>query len=259
MKTDPPTSEPTSSSLVGGPQPPRPRGKVFDVMRPGKAPASPTSRPYIAGHKSSAQATQVRVSGIGASSGDGLLDAHKKVEIKPAQDGDMSPSGPAAETSGQPADAAAPFTAFTVSKGPTVPQTPADTPAPAIAAEAPSEPPAKAKKGKAAFEEGPEKPIDPAALDDAALDPEPPEPAASAPENEVPPLPIEEVQDPIHEAAAPSLEGQVVVSHHTTAPAGTGKLVGLIILMVLFAYIVLDILLDAGVLNSSIIPHTNLF
>ncbi|HSX29592.1 MAG TPA: hypothetical protein VLE73_03470 [Candidatus Saccharimonadales bacterium] len=39
--------------------------KVFDVMRPGKAPASPTSRPVIANRETGAQKNQVTVSGIG--------------------------------------------------------------------------------------------------------------------------------------------------------------------------------------------------
>ena len=39
--------------------------KVFDIMRPGKTPASPTSRPVIMGHKQSAQKSQASVSGIG--------------------------------------------------------------------------------------------------------------------------------------------------------------------------------------------------
>lgn len=261
MKIEPNTPDsntepnPTGPSGVSaGVQPSRPRGRVFDVMRPGKAPASPTSRPVIAGHKSSAQATQVHVSGIGANGGGAsMFDSHKKVEIQPVDgtvSGDTSPVAAPAPTVKTPE--------ATTSEIPEIPM-PSSVAAeliPASSKEAVDAP--NSKKSKDPLEE-PEKPIDPAKLDDAALDPEPPEPAPAEPEKDVPPTPVETAHDPIHEAAAPNLEGQVVVSHHTTAPKGTGRLVALIALMVLFACLLVDILLDAGVLSSSVIPHTNFF
>ena len=51
--------------------------KVFDVMRPGKAAASPTSRPVVVGQKAQAKRTQAAVSGIGDS-------VQAVVAIKPA-------------------------------------------------------------------------------------------------------------------------------------------------------------------------------
>ncbi|HKU18809.1 MAG TPA: hypothetical protein VJP80_06075 [Candidatus Saccharimonadales bacterium] len=79
MKTDPPqSSKPSTPS-------PRPKGKVFDVMRPGKAAASPTSRPVIVGHKSEAQSAQIAVSGIGER--DNLLDPRKKIDLAPSDGG----------------------------------------------------------------------------------------------------------------------------------------------------------------------------
>ena len=258
-----------------GPAPsPGPRGRVFDVMRPGKAPASPTSRPVIAGHRPAAQAAQVRVSGIGASGTEpSLLDSHKKVDVKP------SVSADAASPHDMPPVPPAPHAASTVPTPKAEPATPAPAAStPAVWTESPFQahkdaetPPSpepaetkaalaepKPKKGKATEEE-PEKPIDPAKLDDAAMEPEPPAPIPAEPEKPVPVTPIEDLHDPVHHVAAPNLDGQVVVSHHTTAPKGTGRLVALIVLMVLFALILVDILLDAGVLTTSVIPHTNFF
>lgn len=256
MKTDPPTPNSEHPPSSFGAQPPRSRGKVFDVMRPGKAPASPTSRPVIMGHKTSAQATQVRVSGVGAGDGDSLLDSHSKAVVKPSQGADA--------LSTSHANAEAPVSAVVASTAP-VPDMPEMPMPPSVAADllsAKSEASVAAlqpKKGKNEPEPA-EKPIDPAKLDEAALDPEPPVPAPAEPEKDVPvPHAAVAAEADIHEAAAPNLEGQVVVSHHTTAPSGTGKLVALIVLMLLFGLLVLDILLDAGVVNSSIIPHTNFF
>src|SRR2546421_10049847 len=76
MKTDPPTP----------PQYPRPKGKVFDVMRPGKAPASPSSRPVVIGHKPEAQEAQASVSGVGEPERRPLLDGRRKIEINPTDD-----------------------------------------------------------------------------------------------------------------------------------------------------------------------------
>jgi len=54
---------------VENPDTPRPAvrstGKVFDVMRPGRTPASPTSRPVVMSLRSDAQQAQTAVSGIG--------------------------------------------------------------------------------------------------------------------------------------------------------------------------------------------------
>ena len=47
------------------PTPKKTDGKIFDVSRPGKAPASPSSRPVILGHKVAAQQAQASVSGVG--------------------------------------------------------------------------------------------------------------------------------------------------------------------------------------------------
>jgi hypothetical protein len=249
MKTDPPET-PDATPAPAAPTPPRPRGKVFDVMRPGRAPASPTSRPVVIGHKASAQAAQLKVSGIGESKNeDGMFDTHKKVEVKPVHDMAATESAPKVavvqdEQALDPADAVvdapaaedAPALAEAAAAAETPASTPPSAPGPATAT------PAEADK-----------------FDEAALDPEPAAPAPSA-ENRPAPAPLPESEhDPVHDIAPPDLDGQVVVSHHTTEPRGTGRLIGLILLMVFFALVVFNILLDAGVFDISGVPHTNFF
>lgn len=58
-------------------------GKIFDVSRPGKAPASPTSKPVIVGHRPEAQQAQTAVSGIGESK---PLVTRRKIQIMPSGD-----------------------------------------------------------------------------------------------------------------------------------------------------------------------------
>ena len=74
--------------------------KVFDVRRPGKAPASPTSRPVIVGHKPEAQQAQTSVSGIGEAQP--LLK--RKIQIFPAGGGDVETVEPVIDK--QPKEAA---------------------------------------------------------------------------------------------------------------------------------------------------------
>jgi hypothetical protein len=67
-------------------------GRVFDVSRPGKAPASPTSKPVIVGHKPEAQQAQTSVSGIGAAS---PLLTKRKISIMPGDDSQAKPEAAA--------------------------------------------------------------------------------------------------------------------------------------------------------------------
>lgn len=63
--------------------PKKPNGKVFDVSRPGKAAATPTSKPVILGHKPEAQQAQTSVSGVGEAR---PLLSRRKIEITPLGD-----------------------------------------------------------------------------------------------------------------------------------------------------------------------------
>ena len=154
-------------------------GRVFDVSRPGKAPASPTSRPVIMGHKPEAQAAQTAVSGIGEAS---PLLAKRKIQVLPAGDPAEEPMvAPPADTSSVPED---------VPAGAPLP-TPTDTEEGALGATAveatsgpPALPPEKAAEPIAKPEQLPaEKPklvIAPAS--ESETQEETPEPEASGPE-----------------------------------------------------------------------------
>lgn len=76
MKTD-------GKSKSSRPAPKQTSVKVFDVRRPGKAPASPSSRPVVIGHKPEVQETQAAVSGIGDAN---LGLARRKIQILPTGD-----------------------------------------------------------------------------------------------------------------------------------------------------------------------------
>jgi hypothetical protein len=65
------------------PPPKKTDGKIFDVSRPGKVPASPTSRPVIVGHKAYAQEAQTSVSGVGEAR---PLLTKSRVQIFPTSD-----------------------------------------------------------------------------------------------------------------------------------------------------------------------------
>jgi hypothetical protein len=84
-------------------------GKVFDVSRPGKTAASPTSRPVIMGHKPEAQAAQTAVSGIGEAS---PLLTKRKIQVLPsgdsAEEAAQVPVNAATEPEDVPAGAPAP-------------------------------------------------------------------------------------------------------------------------------------------------------
>ncbi|HSX35726.1 MAG TPA: hypothetical protein VLH84_02220 [Patescibacteria group bacterium] len=94
MKTDQPEESKATKITVTGakapavkPSRPAPRpagGRVMDVMRPGKAAASPTSRPIIVGHKPAAQSVQAAVSGVGERDREEVLESHKKLVVKAA-------------------------------------------------------------------------------------------------------------------------------------------------------------------------------
>lgn len=285
METDSAPSQPASQPPK--PQPPRPRGKVFDVMRPGKAPASPTSRPVVIGHKAGAQAAQLKVSGIGAPESTGLagLSAHKNVTVRPAQDAipaaETVPAAPAHAFSPSAETPAAEIPAATRAAAPAnVPSQPEATTVgvtevaaadaeqePSASASAPAAEPAAGSSAPAAeiippmpgLEDEPDgKPVDPAKLDEAALDPLPPAPMPSEQESHVSPVPTDH-DDAMHDMAPPNLDGQIVVGHHTTEPRGTGKLLVLVALMVLFLLLVFDLLLDVGLITVPAVPHTNLF
>jgi hypothetical protein len=245
-------------------------------MAPGKAPAAPTSRPVVIGHKAAAQQSQTTVSGIGEAEPRGLLDARHKVAVRPADhpmpfEVPIIPSTPEnpAPLAPKPHEHTDPRPVPTDD-----PKTPADESIlPADAAEFFMDTPSAAAQpapdsGTAAQPPArtggtPPDSHSNDALAALAMEQETPRPASPepTPATEHPPTTFEPLapDDAMHNAAPPSLDHQVVVSHHSMASGGTARLIGLTLLAILFAVLILDILLDAGVVSSSGIPHTNLF
>jgi len=96
----------TNDKSTPSKKPEKSAGRVFDVRRPGKAPASPTSRPVIVGHKPLVQDSVASVSGLGAPSEKRQLLSKPKqrIQINPdavnhtSEDNDQpsgsSPDGP---------------------------------------------------------------------------------------------------------------------------------------------------------------------
>jgi hypothetical protein len=256
-----PNSSPQSKPLL-----PRSRGRVFDVMRPGKAPASATSRPVVIGHKTGAQASQINVSGVGERSN--LLDPHHR-DVQPMHHIDVPSAAdhhvPITMTSHRPA----------IAEHPTAPapEHPDHTlelaaPMPTEADEAPQPEhaaiqatPAQVEALKAASE--PESEITMPGmiadkLTEAALEAEAPPPPPT-PERPMPPA-HDPLQDEAVPVAAPQLEHQpVVVSHHLRDPGSVWRMVGLLLLILLLLAIVADILMDTGLIPSGGIPHTVFF
>lgn len=221
MKPDKP-SKPVPAKKQGG--------KVFDVRRPGKAPASPTSKPVIVGHKPEAQAAQTAVSGIGetspADTGASTILTRRKIKILPA--GDL-----ATEETKAPAEAPAP--GAPKEEAPTTEEPKPDTKQPkqivideaekerekeALAAAALA---AAAVSGPPGLPENPETPentedgklmvkqkltIQP--LSDTESEPEAAEPAAEAPQPE-----------PAAEAGQPVAESEAQAEPESEKPAAT--------------------------------------
>lgn len=202
----------------------KPSGRVFDVRRPGKAPASPTSRPVVVKHKASAQKAQVAVSGIGETS---LMNAKKKINIQPQDDASKSVAGeqttkkapePAAKSANTEALAA---TALTKTAEP-----PKTTPV----EDAPLPPSAAAPQPDPTLE------VDLSQLPDSSGVGMPPEPEPAS-------VPTPELHD-------------IVVSHHAQHSGEGVKVMLLLTVIVLLAFVALNILLDAEFLNWPL-PHTD--
>lgn len=193
--------------------PPR---KIFDVARPGRSPASSTSRPLIVGHKPQVRDPAVTVNGVGYRRP--LMDPRQKVNVdtnaaappQVIQPSQISQAGPASVQTGVIAAPIAP-------SAPSVPSAPS-APAPAPAPQSTTIP------GQ------PGAPIQPILHDDALLDNLP----------------------------APNIdEEQIVMSAHMPRQSGAvWSIVLTVVAVVLVAFLVLDILLDAGFLDWNI-PHTH--
>jgi hypothetical protein len=283
--------------------------KVFDVMRPGRAPASPSSRPVVMGHKAQAEASQVSVSGIGEATPRSLMDSHKKASISSGV-ASGNPGSPDMESSSGDTPSTAQWSSSThktitplseskISKdrdaAPGAPALPGDQaekltdlddPGP-INLNDPASPKASGDLNPKTTEDlGLQE--DEAKLDEVAAEPEPaapapePEPAQPvAPVQDIAPSPAAAVDTPATDqpasnpaaANAPSAstaqaehllqdltpedmeEEHIVISHH--AVHGVWKAVLAVVIILVLAAVIVDILFDAGIIDSMGIPHTD--
>ncbi len=218
--------------------------KVFDVMRPGKAPASPTSRPVIASHKPQVQET---VGGVGDSRQ--TPSPKQKISITPEVHDEVAQSSMAQEVKVVTTVPPLPKTAIEPKQPePTVAPEPPVEALPKL--EAPTvEPPTP--EVSVATEVTPEPTKQPDAFEMA--------PAIVSAPSSIPVLPLlpEGDQDPLLDTAAPQLESnQVVVSHHRK-PGRALKVILAIVIILVVAVLAFDILLDAGVINIPAVPRTH--
>jgi hypothetical protein len=215
MMTDPPQR--------ATPQPPQ--RKVFDVMRPGRAPASATSKPIIVGHKPQVQDNSVTT---GIAHHPPLLDGHRKIEINPAA-GAARPMTPPAP---QPQS---------------VPPAPAQPPQPPVAPQAPA---------------APSRPLMPPATPVPVV---PPLPAVPAPHPATPVHVVQtpsngEEDDLLDALPAPDVAPvkEISISPHVPQPKTMWRWIIPAIIVLLVAAIILDLLLDASFITLSV-PHTHFF
>jgi hypothetical protein len=219
-------------------------GKIFDVSRPGKALATPASKPVIMGHKPEAQAAQTAVSGIGESR---PMLAKRKIEINPF--GGQSPSAPAqtadpalekpAQPTTQEADAVG-AVAVEATGVPEVPVTPSqpkrisplsigitDGSKPEVDSPEPEEAPSAEAADSAPAQSAPE--LQPSAEPDTEAEPtvetmpeaipEPEPTPGSTPEPEPEPKPTERKESPIMSEEMPA-DSSSMPAEETARPAG---------------------------------------
>jgi len=223
----------------------KPTPKAFDVFRPGKALASPTSRPVIAGHKpvvhDSTVTNKPRKPMAKARNGDELLDSHDKVTIPPPAAVEPAPESPVPQLA-TPTEPVIP----PVEEKPTELTTQAEA-----EPEVPVEPSLQltADEPDAPAYQEPEQTLITQTEESVSPVPEQPEPApgAATPDQDAT-IPDEPVVDP----------AQIVVSHHKPVGQSKWKGVFVVLLIIILAAVAADVLLDAGVWTpNSNIPHTH--
>jgi hypothetical protein len=266
--------------------------KVFDVMRPGKTTASATSRPVIVGHK-----PQVKDPMMAERNDEerALLDSTQKVTIQPGAP--TEPTGPQTkpdEEGDMPQTHTAPDLPDTTADAmPAVTEQDGGPEAPTIASVAVTGSVEKPAATLGHAEKEPETEQTAAdflantSFDKASSEPE----TAAGPQTELPPEPSKPPETPAspvssnpgtvgvvyEEPAAPAQPVKppgnvdplpvlpdeptpqpIIVAHHTPK-AGAGKVFLSLFLVLIFALLVFDILLDAGFIVLENIPHTDFF
>lgn len=263
--------------------------KVFDVSRPGKALASPTSKPVISVHRPIAQEAQAAVSGVGEPR---PLMTRRKIQIVPT--GDLASSsvavatpampskeaasaiGPASpdvqKTAAQPTLADAEALAATALDAVTGAPELSDDAAPKpvepsklTKIEAPEVPDSKANRPavepEVETETPPDAEVEPISKAEPKLsEKELPAESSSMPEVE----PVEETPEKEELPPEPVIEplfddsGAIVVSNHEHHKRHHGvKATLLVLLILLLAVVAFDIALDLDLLQIEGVPHTD--
>lgn len=261
----------------GKPKTPQTHKKVFDVMRPGKAPASPTSRPVIVGHKPPVADDQFvptphqRIM-HDPSEKRPLMDPDKKIgltplpgteesaHVEPSETKPVPDPGPPAEADIEKA-AAELLTEQPAKKSSEAPDVfeASSTPDTTLPPENPlsSMPTAAINEAKPTPEQlavGQTVDLPADASNDSGISKTPGATKSSPSPASVFPMTQDDV---LAETDAPLIE-QAFVSHHKhrTGPLKALLIFTLVLLLVLAAF---DFLLDAEVLTTDLnIPHTNI-
>jgi hypothetical protein len=282
-------TKPTTTTKTASKQP---AGKVFDVRRPGRAPASSTSRPVIVGHKPEVQDSVAGVSGIGDAPRQQLLSPKKKVGVRPITIAEAAPTqeqaaAPVQEPTPSPVSASIPSSVpplaaeaesllVRISKpAPVEPTVPieASKPAEQTVVTQPQVKPVQATAPVTSVEQTvastpPEKAMATAPVQA----PDAPKPAAPEPTSS------QDMAEPASEpwlaltdatpdtssqvtttVAEPEYEIQPIVVSHHRSPNHVWKVVLLLLVIVLLAAAALDILLDAQIIAVPGLPHTSFF
>ncbi|HEY8998753.1 MAG TPA: hypothetical protein VIM53_00340 [Candidatus Saccharimonadales bacterium] len=267
-----------SSSKKPGP---RQQPKVFDIRRPGKALASPTSRPVITPPKVKDSVLTNKPAPPKTSS--------KPVRIASNPNDERDLMDPTKKVTIQPADAKV--------DAPTIPAKPIPQPDVAADVPKPSTPPTQPVPAAAMIPEPAPKPDATEHVNDPNVSNDPStQPTATAVENKPAPSPLQQLQSdlaatinqatPVEETPQQQLQPQpatpqhepqnseevlagttppevdmsrAVISPHLAPRRHVWREVLTVIGLLLFVVAIADVLLDAGIFHVHGIPHTNLW
>jgi hypothetical protein len=247
--------------------------KVFDIRRPGKALASPTSRPFITPRqvkddvlvtKSTPQPEKHSRIAEGPDDKRELMDSSKKVTIAPASTAVVA-SAP------QPAVVAtvAPKSPAPAEGKTPAPKVPLPLPLPETPAPAPVQtqtPPAEPKVATSIAELLRDAVEVPAPTSSAVFDSPNPTPPAATAQTTQKPTPASSPDAPhtseemLAGTAAPEVDmSRAVISTSVTGKRHVWRDVLVVIGLLLFVIAILDLLLDSGIVSLHGLPHTHLW
>ncbi len=237
--------------------------KVFDVVRPGKVLASPSSRPVIVGHKPQIQDDQFvqptdehPTNSTPSESTAPLMSHNDATEVKPLIDSDTAVAELPIEEQKPTEEASAPL-ALPATASPDEPQKerqPVEEPEPEP--EPQPEPQAKEPTPKPSPES---LAVSQAVEVDKGQEDRPAEPQPIATKTEPPKTDkLAELVDEEELLESDEFDlGKAIVSHHK-GPTSWGKILLLFLLLIVLVVAGLDLLLDAGIVTTGFdVPHTD--